>query len=404
MRDFRICIFLFTFLIYGAQHMVAQQTIKGRIVDATYGGGIPGSSVFISTTSAGTVSDSNGYFILNNIPKGKNDLIVSCIGFETAVFPFRQEQLPLELTVKMNSKAKVLEDVVLEPYETGDYNRWKFIFFPEFIGTGINAEQCKIINPQVLRFRYYTKSSRLVADADEPVIIENRALGYFIYYKLETFESNRDKRTTYFSGYPLFRELENDNKRKIERWQKNREEAYIGSVMHFMRCIQSNKLLEEGFEVRQMTKMVNEEKKRISKVYNPVITKKFASGSKHVSGFEYSKEPKGIPKDTLEYYRRIIVQPDTVMGYDQQLLTADSLVVANDGDNKIIFFDGPLFIKNKMQKVNGQPVYLWSSIALSAGKEISVGRNGNYYDSKDLVTSGSWAITERVCNMLPWDY
>ncbi|MDG4870120.1 hypothetical protein P8631_19190, partial [Guyparkeria sp. 1SP6A2] len=45
--------------------------------------------------------------------------------------------------------------------------------------------------------------------------------------------------------------------RKIKKWQRNRFDAYQGSLMHFMRAVFRNRIAEEGFEVR---KVFHEEK------------------------------------------------------------------------------------------------------------------------------------------------
>jgi CarboxypepD_reg-like domain len=384
-----------------------QYFIKGRVIDAVSGRGIANGSVFISNTSIGTVSDSSGYFMLHNVPAGNNNLIVSCVGFEKHVFSFRYEQLPLLLQIKLHIKARELQEVVLEPYETGGYEKWKYIFFPEFIGTNDNGAECKILNPDVLQFRHYNKSSRLIAWADEPVIIENKALGYIIYYMLDLFESDQVKRTTYFNGYPLFKEMETDKPQKKERWQKARKEAYWGSVMHFMRCVYNNSLLKEGFEVRAIRRVQNEEKRRVANIYKSSIVVEVtepANGRPLTKNYKFRNEPKGIPKDSLLYYRKIIVQNDSVELAGKQLLSADSLIVAVESNAKVSFFNNSLFITNKMKTVDGKLDDSWSSLILMPGKEIRIEQNGSYYDAKDIIAGGAWALNERVSNMLPWDY
>lgn len=71
----------------------AQRTIKGRVVNEATGAAIPGSSVFISNTSKGTVTNSEGKFELNDVPAGKHDLVISCIGYETNVYSFSEQQI-----------------------------------------------------------------------------------------------------------------------------------------------------------------------------------------------------------------------------------------------------------------------------------------------------------------------
>jgi hypothetical protein len=47
----------------------------------------------------------------------------------------------------------------------------------------------------------------------------------------------------------------------------NRAEAYYGSMMHFMRSLYRNKLIEEKFEVRKLIKLSSEEQKRVKAAY-----------------------------------------------------------------------------------------------------------------------------------------
>lgn len=63
----------------------AQQTVRGVITDKDSKETIPFANIIIkdSKPSLGTTSDENGKFILNNVPIGKQTLIVSFVGYET---------------------------------------------------------------------------------------------------------------------------------------------------------------------------------------------------------------------------------------------------------------------------------------------------------------------------------
>lgn len=392
-------------LLLASPCLYAQQTIKGRVVDVAQGNGLGNCNVFISSTSTGTVTDKNGYFVLYQVPNGKYDLVISSVGFETQVYPFSSGQLPLELNVQLRRRVKELENIVLEPFEEGNFEKWKGVFIPEFIGRNENAADCKIRNPEIIQFRYYRTSQRLVAFADEPLLIENDALGYSISYQLEDFELNMNKNTTYFMGYPLFKDMETDRPKKKERWKKNREAAYQGSVMHFMRCLYNNTLVQEGFEVKRMYNVLNTEKARIKKFYDPqislvVVSLPTGSSSTH----NFTNEPKGLPADSLKYYRTVIVQFDSIIKYSPYLLTADSLIVSAEGEYKVAYFGGSLYVLKK-KPAGGRSLHSqWSAIHLPSDKEIIIGRNGNYFNSRDVIGTGNWAINERVSNLLPWDY
>src|SRR5688572_525478 len=59
------------------------RTISGTVSDATTGQTIPFAHVFISNTTIGAVTNTDGRFELTDIPEGPGQLIVSYIGYET---------------------------------------------------------------------------------------------------------------------------------------------------------------------------------------------------------------------------------------------------------------------------------------------------------------------------------
>lgn len=60
--------------------------ISGTVVDAETGEPIPGINIMIDGTTMGAASDINGYFLINNIPPGKYELIASGVGFQRKRF------------------------------------------------------------------------------------------------------------------------------------------------------------------------------------------------------------------------------------------------------------------------------------------------------------------------------
>jgi hypothetical protein len=58
----------------------------------------------------------------------------------------------------------------------------------------------------------------------------------------------------FYQGYPLFEEMETNRKSLEKKWLRNRQNAYYGSLMHFMRSVYRNKIPEEHFEVRRLNR------------------------------------------------------------------------------------------------------------------------------------------------------
>ncbi len=376
----------------------SQRTIKGKVVNNSNGEPLPGSSVFISNSSKGTVSDKQGYFELNDIPVGKHDLVVSSIGYETNAFSFSTEQLPLQLRIEMEVKVRELPNVTVEPSVEEGWDKWGKMFTDNFIGSTPNALQCKIKNQDAIRFRYYKKSNRVIAWSDEPVILENKALGYKISYQLEDFEVNFKSGTTAFAGYPFFEEMNKSRK----RWQRNRDKSYYGSMIHFMRSIYHDSLTKDGFEVRRMVKVPNLEKERVKKIYIPL----------RISSASAKQDT--LLKDSIEYYQRIMRQKDETDVYGKSLLTADSLIAKTEGAIKVIYFTDYLYVTYKKEiedkaylafhRESRSPAFQRSYIWLPGLKAIAIDANGSYYPPQEIFSMAYWGWEEKMANMLPIDY
>ena len=403
--------FLFLLLL-GSLTVFSQPTIKGRVVNAANGEPLPGSSVFISNSSIGIVSDKDGRFELHNIPVGKHELVVSSIGYETNVFSFSAAQLPLQVRIEMEVKVRELPNVTVEPSVEEGWDKWGKLFTENFIGHIPNAINCKVKNQKAIRFRYFKKSNRVIAYADEPIILENKALGYKISYQLEDFEVNFKANSTAYAGYPFFEDMDKNRKGLQKRWQRKREQAYYGSMMHFMRSLYNNKLSEEGFEVRRMKRIPNEEKERVKKIYRPT---RINNGTVKISaGPAPAKGADNLLNDSAEYYQRILKQKDYEEVYEKALLTADSLIVNSDGGYKTIFFPDYLYItyKNEMEdkeyiafhRENRAAVFQRSYIWLINLTPIAIDANGSYYPPKEIFSMAYWAWDEKMANTLPIDY
>ncbi|HEY6503945.1 MAG TPA: carboxypeptidase-like regulatory domain-containing protein [Chitinophagaceae bacterium] len=401
------------FILAGHAFSFSQPTIKGRVVNISTGAPVPGSSVFINNTSKGTTADKNGNFELNDVPPGKHELIISSIGYETNVFPFTAEQLPLQLKVELEVKVKELKNVIVEPSVEEGWAKWGRMFTENFIGRTPNARHCKIKNENAIRFRYYKKSNRVVAYADEPVILENKALGYRISYQMEEFEVNFKTGVTFFAGYPFFEDIDKNRKGLQQKWGRNRDKAYYGSMMHFMYGLYHDSLQQQGFEVRRMRRIPNEEKERVKKAYRvPRVV------SSQTNGITITTNRKDIPPeqhlDSTEYYERILRQKDFLEIYGHQLLTRDSLIVNEEEGYKVLFFTDYLYVtyKNETEDPeyiaqsgeNRGPVFQRSYISMPNANPVAIDKQGNYYPPQEIFSSAYWGWSEKMADCLPIDY
>lgn len=391
------------FIPFGA---LSQSTINGRVVQAETGVPLPGSSVFITNTSKGTVADGAGHFQLTNIPAGKYELIISAVGYETVVYPFTEKQLPLQLKVEMPVKVKELQNVTVEPSVEEGWDKWGKIFWENFIGLTSNASRCKIRNQESIRFRFYKKSNRVVAYCDEPLLIENKALGYTIKYQLEEFEINFREKSSFFMGYSLYTE---DKKEKISL-QKRRDQAYYGSMMHFMRSLYQDSLTENGFEVRRLKKIPNEERKRVRAIYAPRPRVTITGGPIVIP----QGKPLQVNPDSVAYYESVLQQPEIREEYGYALLTADSVIAKEEDGFKLLYFPDYLLITYKRETEDPDylrwqpqgrgPAFQQSTLFLRDGEPVWLERNGNYYNPRDMYFFGYWSWSDKIGDSLPLDY
>jgi hypothetical protein len=371
----------------------AQMALKGLVVDAEKNTPVPGASVFLNNTSVGTVTNSQGGFELN-IPAGRFDLIVSSIGYETANWPVGTAGQSTALSIKLHPKAKELETVVVAPFEKDGWAKWGLFFTENFIGTSAMAADCKLVNPSAVKFRHNKETGELTAHAFEPLIIQNKALGYTLHYDLETFSYNFQAGYFLFQGYPYFEPMRGGAARQ-KRWTARRNNAYDGSLLHFMRSVYRNKISEQGFEVRALQKIPNEEKARVQLLYR--------TGS---------QQQLYANKDSTAYYEKILAQPNEFSNIGKNLLPGDSIAYAMDSVTAGLDFDNFLLViyKNKTappeyrKYVLNAGATMASQITLLNKRAVAIQANGSFFEPADLLSMGYWGWSEKIATMLPFDF
>ena len=390
--------------------ILAQQTLKGRVLAADTKQPIHLANVFLSNTSIGTVTNAEGYFTIEHFPQGRYDVVVSCIGYESFVTTIQSAQLPKTIDINLVPKVNILQEVIVEPYEKNGWDKYGKFFLDNFVGTSALAKECKLKNPETIRFRYNKKENILRAFADEPIILENKALGYILKYDLKTFEYNYSTRIFYFQGYPLFEEMETGRKRLQERWENRRADAYYGSLMHFMRSLFRNQLVQEGFETRKLIKISEEEKKRVRTLYNK---RAYTNG---VGQIVVNDSILGQGNaDSAAYYRKVMRQPEKMNVLIDKVLPGDSIAFAIDSLTAGLYFEDHLQViylykqvPDEYVQANGLSVRakspVVSEIFLTRKNTIAVLSNGSYYEGIDLISSGYWGWWEKLATMLPYDY
>jgi TonB-linked SusC/RagA family outer membrane protein len=102
--------YLLLLLLFGAGYASAQdRVITGIITDSGDGSPLPGASVAIKGTSAGTLSDASGVYSLS-VPADASVLVVSFIGYIAQDIPLGGQD---KINVALNSDTRLLNEVVV---------------------------------------------------------------------------------------------------------------------------------------------------------------------------------------------------------------------------------------------------------------------------------------------------
>jgi len=400
-------IFVFSLVVFLLANGLHAQvfTLHGTVTDSATGKPIAAASVFLSNTSIGTAADINGGFVINNVQKGNFTLVVSSLGYATFAKSINTEKQQESLNITLRPKANELSAVIIGAYEKDGWRKWDTLFIANFIGISFFASQCTLKNPEVLKFRYSEKKNFLRVFADEPLILENKALGYVVHYKLEEFTYDFATPRVYYVGFPLFAEMAGAP-RKQKKWKEHRKDVYYGSIMHFMRCLYTNKLAENGYEVKRYEKVPNIEKQRILTLYHNYIN----------LGHTRQDLENILTEDTANYYNKILSQPDEVVVKENALLTSDSIAHGLGTDSTVLQFNNYLNITYKKKKapleylqhtVNSEFIYspyVTSQVRLFKSSPITVLYNGAYYPPQNMFSAGYWGWSEKLAFLLPYDY
>lgn len=332
-------------------------SITGKIVDLTSKQPLAGASVFCQNTTKGAATNSDGNFSLS-LPNGGYDLVVSFTGYETQSLRISNNNEQRHFVIELKQQEKNMDAVVIQasnevPDGLAKYGQF---FLDNFIGRSLNAAQCTLQNPEALRFFFVKRKNKLRVMAKEDLIIKNKALGYSIRYQLDSFIHEYNTEQSYYTGYPFFEEMAGSPEEKAI-WKENRERAYNGSILHFMRSYYDSTLTEEGFLVQVYEKGENAKPTLITDPYQA----KFYGITEDDTELRFAHPFQVIYKNERPERRYIEV--------------------------------------NKYRSDAAQSTVL----RLLNGRSLFIEENGYYYEQSDISINGYWTW-ELIADLLPYDY
>lgn len=371
--------------------------LTGTIVTEQENRKIEGASIFINNASIGTTSDKEGSFSLLHIPFAKFELVVSHISYETVVVPITADSMGKHLIIKMQPKKSELQDVVVVPADKYGWQKWGSLFTRNFIGTTDLSQECTIKNPEVLRFRFNKTTGRLRVTAVDKVLIENKALGYIIAFQLEEFVYDRKQSLTSFVGYTSFTPMKTTSEHRQRAWKKKRLEAYNGSLMHFMRSLYQNKLVEDKFEIHNLRRLYSQDSTTRA-LYDSLLQGSTTAIDESKYLVQVVGNQNNGRQSTIYITGRQVLPTDSIRRYDSAAKTV-SLYFEND--LRVIY-------KNEKEKLeyigmSRQPQWQRSVIYLLSTAPITVEPTGMYFNPLNLLTEEYWGW-EKMAEMVPSDY
>lgn len=382
---------------------VFRMDLGGTVVDLRDGKPLAGATVYLDKTTKATSTDEQGRFTLQNLPSGNYRLVVTHLGYESAFVDVR-ERSAHRFRVELEPRKIILNEVTVQ----AESRRAEYFPLFSFFFLGNNGKECTVGNPKSLYLHYDNTTYRLSAEAREPLVIENRLLGYRVYYDLQSF-SHYPGRTSY-SGFTRFEPMKASGSKEERTWAANRKAAYEGSFNHFMRSVAENRFVQEGFIVKRLVKLKETPPNRhvLAGLRGEVIRHPDTLVSMTWTGRDFAPADTGIVADSTKLWGR-------KQGYQiiyPQRLPKDSIITERYvvGDFHLAFRHS-LFVVYTRWKTDinplaaagdKQPSYP-SSILTMLREHTPIDRQGNLADPNAVIQEGYWA-TLRVADQLPDDY
>ncbi|PHN04177.1 carboxypeptidase-like regulatory domain-containing protein [Flavilitoribacter nigricans] len=205
------------------------QTVQAVIADRSSREVIPDVFVFLANSSIGTASDEAGIFELELTETKEIVLVFSHINYELLTIEIADARILRDTFFLQPIKVELNEAVVVEKSRSRLRDRRLKAFTKAFLGEDTRDKYVRITNPEVLLFRQ--TRDKMEAEAKEPLVIENRRLGYSVQFYLEDF-GLFDNGDLYYKGNTFFQPLEGTPQEELE-FQKNRRSVYKKSSRSF---------------------------------------------------------------------------------------------------------------------------------------------------------------------------
>jgi hypothetical protein len=384
-------ILLYIFIPFTA--LAQNGIITGRVTRADFKTPLTLVNVFLSNTTSGTTTNSDGNFTLSGLKRGQYTLVVSIVGFQNYTKTVTVGSEPIKLDVELITKVNELKEVRIGG--NANWARDYEMFVKDFIGTDDNAKYCVVENPHEVDLTYHKAKQLLEASTDDFLVVDNMALGYKVKFLIQSFSSDHINGEISYTGQRLFQELPGTKKQKAE-WKIKREQAYFGSPMHFYRSLYTNTLDSQGFIMLKLIRMLNPGRASESVIQQRI---NMFNDGRHRDSVNYWVDQENMSK----YYRQNLIKIPLAIN--------SVLFRTQQAGIYAVSFTDCLYViyTKKHEEKDFKDVYrpldmdnFETSIATSA--------NTYYFDSNGVVFGdtapmyeGTWSKS-RLSDLLPVDY
>jgi len=401
-------ILLFSLLTIGKFCYAQQNYILSGEVKDKRGEPLPGVAIYVSDYKLATATDNQGKYALKLKP-GTYTILVQLIGFKSIDKSIIIEDKDVRADIILTESTTQLAEVIIKP----DPNRMNYLntFKTYFIGLSDNADKCKMLNSDIIRFDYDSEKRVLTATTDDFLLIENQALGYKIKFLVKEFQYDYRTGIVFYQGYPHFEDLPGSVAKK-EKWEQKRLEAYNGSSQHFFSALFNNRSKEEGFIINKLIR--NQKQEYLADSIAQAQEGSFTATTLTLPGAtNFNQQKTTVAKDKLE---KLSAGHNFVM-LNRAEISPDTLVHWYNDDIKKINFTNVLYVIYTKEKESSS--YL-SRVRMSINRPSDLGKaqislinlregsvffykNGGINNARSMIHEGYWAW-EKVADSVPMDY
>ena len=250
----KLILFLFCFI---PVTLFGQRYVSGQITDAEDKKPVAGVTVFISNTTAGTVTDLTGHYQLTIPGKGSYELTISHVAYQSVVRQIETGDTSVELNAELQTHE--LNEIAIDARirtRQRDIN----LFWETVLGERPSKRRMRVINPAAVYYYFNSNTQVLTVTGREPLQIINYETGYQIQYILNNFTHNYNTGITERNQQFRFIELQPANRKQKNNWERKRKEVYDVSFEKFIKSLYNNSLYHNGFILATLSQNTDPDK------------------------------------------------------------------------------------------------------------------------------------------------